>query len=98
MREIHGRHAARAQLTLDAVAVSNGAANVVEDVHRRTPEGGPMQAGQRRGDKHGSPGSFWPGCAMPLCTGARERQFPIDDAIRITREVADALEYAHGIG
>jgi eukaryotic-like serine/threonine-protein kinase len=25
----------------------------------------------------------------------RERQIPIDDALRITREVADALEYAH---
>jgi tetratricopeptide (TPR) repeat protein len=28
----------------------------------------------------------------------RERQLPIDDAVRITREVADALAYAHGRG
>ena len=28
----------------------------------------------------------------------REHQLPIDDAIRITREVADALAYAHGHG
>src|SRR6185503_21224789 len=26
----------------------------------------------------------------------RETQLPIDDALRIAREVADALEYAHG--
>ena len=26
----------------------------------------------------------------------RERQLPLDDALRITREVADALGYAHG--
>ena len=28
----------------------------------------------------------------------RERQLPIDDALRITREVGDALGYAHGLG
>src|SRR6185312_14747994 len=40
---------------------------------------------------------------MPLVTGEtlrarleRERQLPIDDAVRIAREVADALSYAHG--
>ncbi|MEO8480074.1 MAG: protein kinase [Gemmatimonadota bacterium] len=39
---------------------------------------------------------------MPLVTGEtlrarleRERQLPIDDAVRITREVGDALQYAH---
>ena len=42
---------------------------------------------------------------MPLVTGEtlrtrleRERQLPVDDAVRITREVADALGYAHGHG
>ena len=43
--------------------------------------------------------------AMPFVEGeslrdrlAREKQLPIDDAIRITSEVADALAYAHGHG
>ena len=42
---------------------------------------------------------------MPLVTGEtlrhrleRESQLPIDDAISIAREVADALGYAHGLG
>jgi serine/threonine protein kinase len=42
---------------------------------------------------------------MPLVTGetlrarlARERQLPIQDAVRIAAEVADALGYAHGLG
>src|SRR4029078_1902785 len=42
---------------------------------------------------------------MPLVTGetlrarlARKRQLPIDDAIRISREIADALDYAHRQG
>ena len=28
----------------------------------------------------------------------RERQLPVEDALRITREVAEALGYAHGLG
>jgi serine/threonine-protein kinase len=42
---------------------------------------------------------------MPVATGetlrdrlTRERQLPIDDALRIAREVADALGYAHAAG
>src|SRR5688572_31105557 len=42
---------------------------------------------------------------MPLVTGEslrhrleRERQLPIDDAVSIATEVADALGYAHGLG
>jgi eukaryotic-like serine/threonine-protein kinase len=42
---------------------------------------------------------------MPLVTGEtlrarleRERQLPIDDAVRIAREIADALGYAHDLG
>jgi serine/threonine-protein kinase len=42
---------------------------------------------------------------MPLVTGEtlrarleREQQLPLSDAVNITREVADALGYAHGLG
>src|SRR3954452_5458782 len=42
---------------------------------------------------------------MPLVTGEtlrtrldREKQLPVDDAVRVAREVADALGYAHGLG
>jgi eukaryotic-like serine/threonine-protein kinase len=43
--------------------------------------------------------------AMPFVDGetlrerlARERQLPVEDAVQIAREAADALEYAHGQG
>jgi eukaryotic-like serine/threonine-protein kinase len=43
--------------------------------------------------------------AMPYVAGeslrarlTRENQLPVDDAVRITREVADALSYAHAHG
>src|SRR5213079_1110060 len=42
---------------------------------------------------------------MPLVTGEtlrarleRERQLPIDDTLSVSREVADTLAYAHGLG
>src|SRR5688572_17860469 len=48
-------------------------------------------------------GQLW--FTMPFVEGeslrqrlARERQLPIDDALRIAREAADALDYAHGHG
>jgi TolB-like protein/Tfp pilus assembly protein PilF len=54
-------------------------------------------------DSGESAGRFW--FTMPLVEGeslrdrlARERQLPLDDALRIAREVADALEYAHQHG
>ena len=54
-------------------------------------------------DSGESTGRFW--FTMPYVEGeslrarlARERQLPIDDAIRIARETADALDYAHRHG
>ena len=51
---------------------------------------------------HGTPGPYY---AMPYVTGEslrgrlmRETQLPLDDALHITREVADALGYAHALG
>ena len=48
-------------------------------------------------------GNLW--FAMPFVEGEslrerleREKQLPVEDAVRITREVADALEYAHRQG
>src|SRR5436190_16566790 len=42
---------------------------------------------------------------MPVVAGEtlrarleREKQLPIDDALRIAREIADALDHAHGVG
>src|SRR4029079_13661952 len=44
-------------------------------------------------------------CGMPFVEGesvrdrlTRDKQLPIDEALSITREVADALGYAHGRG
>src|SRR3954465_1291712 len=54
-------------------------------------------------DSGESAGRFW--FTMPYVEGeslrarlARERQLPIDDAIRIARETADGLDYAHRHG
>src|SRR3954452_471605 len=54
-------------------------------------------------DSGESAGQFW--FTMPYVEGeslrarlVRERQLPIDDAVRIAREAADALEYAHRHG
>ncbi len=52
----------------------------------------------------GSAGDFLY-CVMPYVAGetlrerlSREKQLPLDDALRIAREVGDALAYAHGHG
>src|SRR3954447_26634041 len=54
-------------------------------------------------DSGESAGCFW--FTMPFVEGeslrarlARERQLPIEDALRIAREAADALDYAHRHG
>jgi TolB-like protein/tetratricopeptide (TPR) repeat protein len=54
-------------------------------------------------DSGESAGQFW--FTMPYVEGeslrarlARERQLPIEDAVRIAREAADALDYAHRHG
>ena len=54
-------------------------------------------------DSGNAEGQLW--YTMPYVEGEtlrqrldRERQLPIDDALRITREVADALQYAHDHG
>jgi eukaryotic-like serine/threonine-protein kinase len=54
-------------------------------------------------DSGNADGQLW--FTMPFVEGetlrsrlARERQLPVDDALRITREVADALHYAHQHG
>src|SRR3954463_7857241 len=54
-------------------------------------------------DSGESAGRFW--FTMPYVEGEslrarldRERQLPIDDAVRIARETADALDYAHRHG
>jgi serine/threonine-protein kinase len=54
------------------------------------------------GDPMGRPYLYY---VMPLVEGeslrqrlTREKQLPLDDALRIAREVADALSYAHGHG
>jgi TolB-like protein/tetratricopeptide (TPR) repeat protein len=54
-------------------------------------------------DSGAAAGDLW--FTMPYVEGEslrdrlqRERQLPVDEALRITREVADALDYAHGRG
>jgi Tol biopolymer transport system component len=60
----------------------------------------PLFDSGRTGD--GSGGAEYVYYVMPFVEGeslrdriSREKQLPVDDAIRIAREVADALEYAH---
>ncbi len=54
---------------------------------------------------HGEAGGDLLWYTMPYVEGetlrermSRESRFPVDDALRITREVASALDYAHGAG
>jgi len=67
--------------------------------------------GRRTRDEAGQPSSLVSGPSsflyyvMPRVTGEtlrgrleRERQLPVDDAVRIARETADAVGYAHGHG
>jgi serine/threonine-protein kinase len=63
----------------------------------------PERSGPEGSEVEGSPEFLY--YVMPLVTGEtlrarleRERQLPIDDAVLIAREVADALGYAHGLG
>jgi eukaryotic-like serine/threonine-protein kinase len=51
---------------------------------------------------NGNTGSYY---AMPFVDGeslrdrlTRERQLPLEDALRVTAEIADALSYAHAVG
>src|SRR4051794_35586508 len=71
VREIYCRHAARADLSLDAVPVCNGATDVVEDVHRRTPEGGPEQAGPEE-SRQACDTSLASASARPIAGTSRE--------------------------
>ena len=64
-----------------------------------------LDSGEAFADSHRSPGSGLLYYVMPVVTGeslrdrlARERQLPIADAVRIAREVASALDYAHRHG
>jgi serine/threonine protein kinase len=59
----------------------------------------------RRGAERGTGGEVFLYYVMPYVEGEslrdrldREQQLPLDDAVQITREVADALNYAHGHG
>ena len=64
---------------------------------------GVHDSGEVHPERSEGPSQLW--FTMPYVEGetlrsrlAREKQLPVDDALRITAEVADALTYAHGHG
>ena len=68
-------------------------------------DSGATSSRSERSEESGRPGTEFLYYVMPLVEGEslrdrleRDRQLPIDEALQIAREVADALGYAHGRG